>query len=135
MAKWQMVYEDTDAGIVYVARAAPRRWWQVGAETFGAQLAPTRYGVLSFEVSPPTSIFSNTAVVILSITDATEAVTLAVRVRSPSADQTIADAVIDGTGAVVVSTDKAKELVMVKIGSEQATLTVTFATATPMAVH
>jgi hypothetical protein len=51
MAKWQLVFEDTDAGVVYVGCAVPRRWWQIGGEAFGAQLAPTRYGVLSFEVS------------------------------------------------------------------------------------
>jgi hypothetical protein len=130
MAKWQMVYEDTDAGVVYVGRAAPRRWWQVGAEAFGATLAPTRYGVLSFEVSPPTAADCTTATVNLAIIKATGRVTLAVRVRSPTTEQAIATVVIKGgSGAVVISTDAAKELVVVKLGPGQAVLTVAFAPA------
>lgn len=59
MTRWQLVLEDLyrpqfggeeDAGAIWLARGAPKRWFGAGGG-FRVANAPTRFGALSYEVS------------------------------------------------------------------------------------
>merc|ERR1712107_796587 len=51
MTAMQFVTEDRDSPTLWLARAAPRRWYAEGAG-FSVQDAPSRYGIVSFQVTP-----------------------------------------------------------------------------------
>ena len=50
--RWMLVSEDADAAMVYVARGAPRRWYQPSGSPWGIENAPTRFGRVTFALSP-----------------------------------------------------------------------------------
>ena len=49
--RWMLVSEGADAAMVYVARGAPRRWYQPGGSPWGIENAPTRFGRVTFALS------------------------------------------------------------------------------------
>ena len=117
MAKWQMVYEDTDAGVVYLGKAAPRRWWQAGSEEFGVRNAPTVYGRLGWMAAPPSNGAGDgaPATVVVSLGGVLDAVTLAVRVRSPSANQTFGKVELSSGSATIKSIVSERELIFLDV--------------------
>ena len=68
MTRWQLLYEDPDEAVLWLAKGAPRRWFAPGAPNhdgtgssllFSITRAPTRMGLLSasFEAVPcPTAV-------------------------------------------------------------------------------
>jgi hypothetical protein len=110
MAKWQMVFEDADAKTVYLGRATPRRWWQLGGQPFGVARAPTQYGAIGWEATPPT-VAGSPATVVLSLAELVRPVSLAVRVRSPHANQTLGKVDVSA-GVEVASVDSKHELIV-----------------------
>ena len=52
--RWMLVSDSPDASMLYLARGAPRRWYQdqgsgaAAAESFGITNATTRFGIVSF---------------------------------------------------------------------------------------
>eukprot|EP00040_Diaphanoeca_grandis_P012081 m.61610 g.61610 ORF g.61610 m.61610 type:complete len:1121 (+) comp23013_c0_seq1:137-3499(+) len=49
--RWMLVSEHTDEPMVYIARGAPRRWYQPSTQPFGITSAPTRFGVVNFTMT------------------------------------------------------------------------------------
>ena len=47
--RWMLVSEHPDLPSIYVGRGAPRRWYSQ-REPFGIRRAPTRFGLVSFEM-------------------------------------------------------------------------------------
>lgn len=48
--RWMLVSHSQDRSVIYVARGAPRRWYQT-TETWGLARAPTLYGLVTFEIT------------------------------------------------------------------------------------
>jgi len=57
MTRWQLVFEDfyrqseQSTGSIWLARAAPKRWFIKGSGGFSVVNAPTRFGKLSYKVA------------------------------------------------------------------------------------
>jgi len=49
MARWMLVFEEPDADVLWLCRAAPRRWLEPG-KRIAVRRAPTRWGLVSFAV-------------------------------------------------------------------------------------
>jgi hypothetical protein len=149
MTRWQLLYEDPDEAVLWVAKGAPRRWFAPSAAPplFSIARAPTRMGLLgaSFEAVPcPTTTEAATCEaavrVVLSLSrpgnesedDTPEQyerivpVTIFVRVRSPLGNTTISHVV--GKGDAM----PARELVRVvtPVSATSTTLLVLFAAKT-----
>ncbi len=50
LVRWMLVYEERDRDVLWLCKAAPRRWCAPG-QHFSVRNAPTRWGPVSFEVS------------------------------------------------------------------------------------
>jgi hypothetical protein len=51
MARWMLVFEERDADVLWLCRATPRRWLAPG-KGIAVRRAPTRWGLVSFAVTP-----------------------------------------------------------------------------------
>jgi hypothetical protein len=128
MTAMQFVYEDRDVRAVFLARAAPRRWYETG---FGVQNGPTRYGKYSFTVAAFNASTQSVSVVVAANTsqpsDAAAGArvppTITLRVRHPTdPTKTIRTAkVVTGGGrggAVVAGVNAATDDVLLDFPAE-----------------
>ena len=80
MTALQLVYADRDSPTIFLARGAPRRWYKgdhTGGLAFGTSRAPSRWGQVSFTVSPPSPLSGS------EHANATTSVALAVDFAAP----------------------------------------------------
>ena len=129
MTAMQFVSTERDNATIWLARAAPRRWYDPAAANehgvmLGAQRAPSRWGTVSFNISAPQAHGGGDVVVALALNFSAPAggrahkPTLMVRVRDPNGgNATIAGATVSDPGTadcVVVQTLPVAELVVVR---------------------
>ena len=50
LTKWMLVFEDPNSSTVWLARGVPRRWLEDG-KTIGVKGAPTKWGIINYEIS------------------------------------------------------------------------------------
>ena len=130
MTAMQLVDSERQNATIWIARAAPRRWYAAAEETetenaadvgtlFGAHNAPSRWGTVGFEVGPQSN-----GVTAVNLTvefqkaagqAAVRAPILMVRVRDPDGKTTLASATADeGGDCEVVEVQPARDIVVVR---------------------
>lgn len=91
MTAMQLLWEDRDSRTLWLARAAPRRWY-ASPGGFGVDRAPSRYGVVSFRISPADGGLRATLQVELAAVD----VAVRLRLRDPEGTRQLAAAKAEG---------------------------------------
>src|SRR5690242_16484512 len=63
MTKWMLVFEERDDNALWVAKGAPRRWFNASSYTggepfvgFGVTAAPTRFGTVEYRMDVSASV-------------------------------------------------------------------------------
>jgi len=115
--RWMLVQDDPDENVVYLARGAPRRWYQQD-QPFGISDAPTRFGLVSYSLKarPGPQIFGS---VQLRPNPGTIPSKLnfqvAVHVRSPDSNLVLKDVKVSGATLITLHTNN--ETVVFSSGS------------------
>lgn len=114
--RWMLVQDDPDAPFIYLARGAPRRWYQQD-EPFGISAAPTRFGLVSYSLKaiPGPQISGSVTLQPNPGTTSKLHFQVAVHVRSPDASLVLKD--INVSGATLVALHVANETAVFSSGS------------------
>jgi len=113
-----LVQEDPDEDLVYLARGAPRRWYQQN-EPFGISLAPTRFGLVSYslkalpgsQISGSVHLEPNPGAIPSKLH-----FQVAIHVRSPNAKQILKNVKVSGATLIAMHTNN--ETVVFSSGSK-----------------
>ena len=101
-----LVSAQQDDDVLFVARGAPRRWWQQ-PQPFGIDRAPTRFGQVSFTMVAPSrsagGALISGSVALRPLRTAGRLPIVAVHIRSPSARAPIARVDVVGVGASLLA--------------------------------
>ena len=104
--RWMLVSAHQDDDVLFVARGAPRRWWQQ-PQPFGIDRAPTRFGQVSFTMAAPSRSAGDAlvsgSVALRPLRTAGRLPIVAVHIRSPSARAPIARVTVVGAGASLLA--------------------------------
>ncbi len=107
MTALQLVSAERDAPTIFLARGAPRRWYEgdgTSEVAFGVSHAPSRWGLVNFSISTPArSVDGKTHITVVNIAvdfaqpDGAQArsPTLMLRVRDPNGNATLSGAVVE----------------------------------------
>ncbi|EGD78610.1 hypothetical protein PTSG_01587 [Salpingoeca rosetta] len=122
LSKWQLVFTPFDSDQIFIARAAPARWYT--AEGFGIDNAPARLGSVSFNVTSPSSSKTSVTVTFTPVKRAPVAKTLVVRVKNAGATAAQIKA------AAVYTQDDCASVSSIAHATSDVHITLTSATAT-----
>jgi hypothetical protein len=116
--RWMLVSTHQDEPWLFIARGAPRRWFQQTTEVFGIERAPTRFGQVSFTMRVANTTTRGGFVVAGSVClqqpsaggrKTASPPIVAVHIRSPAAHTPITRVVVVGGGATLRAWHAANE--------------------------
>ncbi len=97
LVRWMLALEDSDEDRLYLAKGLPREWVASGKQ-IGIELAPTRWGRVSFKMTAHPATSTVTATVDLARPGAPKEVH--VKMRLP-AEHTLQSATVNGRAAII----------------------------------
>ena len=119
--RWMLVSEDRDSSVVYVARGAPRRWYSQTAEPFGIASAPTRFGVVTYEIQAQDDGSVRGFVALAIRVGEAKAATpplIAVKIRAADKGKPLSGhLILQGEGVAMVAWHAENETAVVQFGS------------------
>ena len=112
--RWMLLWEHPDEALIFVARTAPRRWYSRDPQPFGMDDAPTRFGRVSFRITPSPSITNGTVRLdssawVGSVAEASALPLVAVRVRSADAARPWARVSVEAGDAKIIAWHSSNE--------------------------
>jgi len=114
--RWMMVQDDPDQPVIYLARGAPRRWYQQD-EPFGISGAPTRFGSVSYSLKALSGPQISGSVSMKSVKGSPKLqFQVAVHIRSPDEKLVLKNVKVSG-GATLVAMYANNETAVFSISS------------------
>eukprot|EP01043_Picozoa_sp_COSAG02_P016384 COSAG02_NODE_718_length_18064_cov_5.507932_13_plen_475_part_00 len=129
--RWMLVSAHQDEPVLFIARGAPRRWFQQTKQSFGIDRAPTRFGQVSFLMCVKNTTngngFSVHGSVLLRPIGTTnmdvKQLTVTVHIRSPAIGTPITRVTVIGSGATLSTWHASNETAWFALNSGHSTTT------------
>lgn len=117
--RWMLVSDDRDHSVVYIAKGAPRRWYNQTAEPFGIEDAPTRFGTITYmmQVQSDGSVRGSVALAVRQGVAKADVPVVAIKIRAADKEKPLQGHVtIDGNGAEMIAWHATNETAVVRFG-------------------
>jgi len=130
--RWQMVFERYDEDTLYLARGAPRRWFDPSTGGFEVRRAATRFGTVDMVVANTNAPGGEDTTIHVTFTPhlgvpgVTDAPLIALRVRSSNARDVLVPSTIAVSGsATLIAVSAIESTLLLRIAGGAADFTVT----------